>query len=209
MHESNGGAPASSATSRSLLDRVQADERDAWDRLVHLYAPLVLQWCRGRGLQEHDVADVFQNVFQSVVASVGNFRREREGDTFRGWLRRITQNKMHDHFRRLGRESPGVGGSSVQEWWSQVPEPPAFSPPTDGELLGGSDAAERSLFARVLGLIRDEFEERTWKAFWQTTIDGRAAPDVAADLAMSPGAVRVAKARVLRRLREELGDLRD
>jgi hypothetical protein len=31
--------------------------------------------------------------------------------------------------------------------------------------------------------------------------------DVAADLGMSPGAVRVAKYRVLHRLREELGDL--
>jgi DNA-directed RNA polymerase specialized sigma24 family protein len=35
----------------------------------------------------------------------------------------------------------------------------------------------------------------------------RTARDVAAELSMSPGAVRVAKSRVLQRLREELGDL--
>src|SRR5581483_11486997 len=37
---------SSSATSRSLLERVQADDAAAWDRLVSLYAPLVFQWCR-------------------------------------------------------------------------------------------------------------------------------------------------------------------
>jgi RNA polymerase sigma-70 factor, ECF subfamily len=63
------------------------------------------------------------------------------------------------------------------------------------------------LFHRALDMIRAEFEPRTWQAFWQTTIDDRAPKDVAADLGMSPGAVRVAKSRVLHRLREELGDL--
>jgi RNA polymerase sigma-70 factor (ECF subfamily) len=55
-------------------------------------------------------------------------------------------------------------------------------------------------------LIRGEFSERTWQAFWRTAVEGRAAKDVGAELAMSPGAVRVAKSRVLHRLREELGD---
>jgi RNA polymerase sigma-70 factor (ECF subfamily) len=40
-------------------------------------------------------------------------------------------------------------------------------------------------------------------------VDGRAAADVAADLGMQPGAVRVAKSRVLLRLRKELGDSAD
>jgi RNA polymerase sigma-70 factor (ECF subfamily) len=197
--ESQSGAPSSSGTSRSLLARVQAYEPDAWERLVKLYAPLVLHWCRGRGLQDQDIADIFQDVFQSVVAYVGHFRRERSTDTFRGWLRRITQHKIIDHFRRLGRETQAAGGSSVRDWWAQVPEPPAIEDDAAQEL-------ERGLFARVLAVIRDEFEERTWLAFWRTAVEGKDTKDVGADLAMSPGAVRVAKARILRRLREELGD---
>ena len=63
------------------------------------------------------------------------------------------------------------------------------------------------LFARAIALIRGEFEERTWAAFWRTVVEGQPAKDVGADLSMSPGAVRVAKSRVLHRLREELGDL--
>jgi RNA polymerase sigma-70 factor (ECF subfamily) len=201
INQGSEGSRSSAATSRSLVARVQADEPDAWDRLVKLYAPLVLQWCRCDGLRDQDAADIFQDVFQAVVASVGRFRRERAGDTFRGWLRRITQNKVRDHFRRLGREVSGVGGSSAQEWLAQLPEP----------LLADDDPApeesECGLFAQALGQIRSEFEDRTWAAFWQTALEGRGAKDVAADLSMSPGAVRVAKSRVLQRLREELGDV--
>ena len=64
----------------------------------------------------------------------------------------------------------------------------------------------RRLFLRGLDLIRDEFEERTWKAFWGTAVEGRTPQEVATRISMSPGAVRVAKSRVLQRLREELGD---
>ncbi len=200
----NPGATPSSATSRSLLARVQADEPDAWERLVRLYAPLVLEWCRRGGLPSQEAADVFQQVFQAVVVHVVTFRKERDGDTFRGWLRRITQNKLRDHFRRRGREVQGVGGSSAQQRLAQLPAPESID-----DQPASDDAAERGLFARALAQIRGEFEERTWSAFWGTAVEGRQAKDVAADLAMTPGAVRVAKSRVLHRLRAELGDLQD
>lgn len=201
IDDRDAGSQPSSATSRSLVARVQANEAAAWERLVSLYAPLVFQWCRRAGLKDEDAADVFQDVFQAVVAYVGRFRRDRDGDTFRGWLRRIAQNKLRDHFRKLGRETQGVGGSSAGDRLARLPDPVAALDDL------APDEAERGLFAQALGLIREEFEGRTWAAFWQTAVDGRSPKDVAADLAMSPGAVRVAKSRVLRRLREEVGDL--
>jgi RNA polymerase sigma-70 factor (ECF subfamily) len=187
-----------------LLVRVRAGDGEAWERLVGLYAPLVLHWCRQRGLQAQDAADVFQEVFQAVVEHVGSFRKERAGDTFRGWLRRITQNKILDHFRRTRREVRGVGGPAGQDLLAQVPGPP----PEEAD-PSPDEAAERGLFARGLRFIRDEFEPRTWEAFWRTAVEDQAAKEVAADLGMSAGAVRVAKWRVLHRLREELGDLLD
>jgi RNA polymerase sigma-70 factor (ECF subfamily) len=199
---SDSGSQASSATSRSLLARVQADEAPAWDRLVNLYTPLIVRWCRSRGLQDQDTADVLQEVFRAVVAHVGSFRKERATDTFRGWLRRITQNKLHDHFRKRGREARAAGGSSAQERFAQVPQPEPCEDPS-----GSDEADERLLFSRALDLIRAEFADRTWRAFWRTVVEGGAAKDVAAELGMSAGAVRVAKYRVLHRLREELGDL--
>lgn len=199
---SGEGSQPSTTTSRSLLERVKSDEPAAWDRLVTLYAPLVFQWCRGWGLREQDAADIFQEVFQAVAAHIDGFRKERAGDTFRGWLRTITRNKVHDYFRRRGHEPEGMGGSEAQDRLAQLPAP---QPGADSSL--SEDHGERGLVARALDLIRGEFAEHTWQAFWRTAIEGRSAPEVAAELSMSAGAVRVAKSRVLQRLREELGDL--
>ena len=197
-----GGASSGSlATSSDLLARARASDPAAWERLVTLYAPLVFHWCRRWDLQEQDVHDVFQEVFQAVASHLAAFRKRGEGDTFRGWLRTITRNKIHDHFRRLGREPAGAGGTDAHLRLMALPQAqPAESEPDDSD-------AERALFFRALELIRSEFEERTWQAFWRITVDGRLPKDVANELSMSPGAVRVAKCRVLHRLREELGDL--
>jgi RNA polymerase sigma-70 factor (ECF subfamily) len=197
----SGARAPSSGTPRSLLERVRAGDSAAWEQLISLYAPLVFHWCQRWDLQDQDIADICQEVFLSVLGHIATFRKERKGDTFRGWLRTILRNKVHDHFRRLGQQGQGVGGTDAQRRFAQQPLPP---PHEEGEVAG---VEERALFHRALELIRAEFEPRTWQAFWQTTIDGRASNDVAADLGMSPGAVRVAKSRVLHRLREELGDL--
>jgi RNA polymerase sigma-70 factor (ECF subfamily) len=197
----SGGVPQpSSGTSGSLLERVKAGDPAAWERLISLYAPLVYNWCRHWDLQDQDIADICQEVFLSLVGHIAAFRKERKGDTFRGWLRTILRNKVHDHFRRLGRECQGVGGTDAQQRFFQLPQPQ----PEKAQIAGVEECA---LFHRALDMIRAEFEPRTWQAFWQTTIEGRAPKDVAADLGMSSGAVRVAKSRVLHRLREELGDL--
>jgi RNA polymerase sigma-70 factor (ECF subfamily) len=198
---SEAARSSSSGTARSLLDRARAREPAAWERMVALYAPLVLGWCRGWGLRDDDAADVFQEVFQAVASHLPAFRRTRAGDTFRGWLRTITRSKVHDHFRRFEREPTGVGGSQARDFLDQVPQE---LPP---EEVSSSDSLDLDLLHRALELIRRDFEPRTWSAFWQTAVEGRAAADVAVDLDMTPGAVRVAKSRVLHRLRTDLGDL--
>ena len=126
--------------------------------------------------------------------------RDRTGDTFRGWLRTIARNKVADLHRRREREPAAAGGSEARDRLASVPEEPPASDPTP-------DAAETEVLHRALSQIRGEFEPRTWEAFWQTAVNGRPAADVAAELGMTPGAVRVAKSRVLHRLRADLGDL--
>jgi RNA polymerase sigma-70 factor (ECF subfamily) len=69
------------------------------------------------------------------------------------------------------------------------------------------DDADRQLFRRALEQIRSEFNERTWQAFWRVAIDGLVPKEAAEELGMRPGTVRVAKSRVLHRLRQELGEL--
>ncbi len=203
----NPDAPAaaeptgSDATSLSLLYRLKANESAAWDRLVLLYAPLVYHWCRKLALPDQDAADVFQDVFQSLAAKISTFRKEQPGDTFRGWLRTITHNKVYDHFRRQGREPQAAGGTEANIRFSRLE---AIEQPTDAN---DEEQAYQQLVRRALELIREDFTPRTWQAFWRVAVDGQRPVDIAEELKMRPGAVRVAKSRVLQRLRQELGEL--
>src|SRR3954447_559529 len=91
---SEGGNMSPPSTSKSLLGRARDGDAMAWDRLSVLYAPLVFHWCRRRGLREADSADIVQDVFQAVATHLGAFRKQGGADTFRGWLRTITENKI-------------------------------------------------------------------------------------------------------------------
>lgn len=205
MNEATGEDPARSADSGSisstLLERVRSLRPEAWQRLVDLYGPLVYRWCRQSGLGPEDAADVVQEVFGAVARSVGGFRRTSPGDSFRAWLGTITRNKIRDHFRRSQGRPGAKGGTDAQQLLLELPEPTDPTSPSDRHEVEGL------LSRRALDLVRAEFENRTWEAFWRTAVDGQSAGDAAEDLGMSVLAVYKAKSRVLRRLRHELGDL--
>ena len=188
--------------SPSLLERVRARDQAAWGRFYHLYAPLVEQWCAQAGLQDADAADVVQEVFQAAATHMEAFRRDRPGDSFRGWLRGITRNMVLQHFRRGARHPRGSGGTDALLRLQEV-EVGGAAEPTDEDSAEELDGLRR----RALELVRGEFEERTWQFFWQTVVEGRAPVDLAADAVVSAAAVRMAKSRVLHRLKEEFGEL--
>jgi len=203
-------APGGS-TSRSLLNEARLADAAAWERLVTLYAPLVASWCRRWGVLQQDIVDVLQEVFSAVAAHLNRFRKDRPGDSFRGWLMTIARNKTLDHFQRKNREPAAIGGTEASMRLQEIRDPEANPDALESDvpLLGVSstdDLLFNDVLLRALESIRPEFHERTWQAFWKVVIDGRTASDVAADLAMKPGTVRVSKSRVLLRLRRELGD---
>jgi RNA polymerase sigma-70 factor (ECF subfamily) len=188
-------------TSVSLVDRLKRDDPEGWRRHVRLYGPLIYRWCRRGRLQPEDAADVVQEVFRTVAARIRDFRRDRPGDSFRGWLWTITRYKIGDYLRRLQRQPSAPGGSDHQIGLLNLPE----------ELPDDEDSAAdfSALVHRAMDLVRVEFADKTWRAFWRTAVEGVAAKDAAEELGVSPDAVRMAKSRVLRRLREEMPDLAD
>ena len=115
--------PDVGATSLTLLDRARANEADAWARLVTLYAPLVRHWCLAGGLQPNDVNDVVQEVCRVAFSGLVGFRRDRPGDTFRGWLRTITRTALALHFRKLARVPVAGGGSAAFVRLQEVADP--------------------------------------------------------------------------------------
>jgi len=198
--EAKAAGPGS--TSTGLVNGVKGRDPEAWRRLTHLYGPLVYHWCRRQGLQPSDAEDVAQEVFVTVAVKVGSFRRERPEDTFRGWLWTITRHKLGHWIRRRRTREQAAGGTDLQRRLLAVALPEEGSEPADATSAG----AVAGLYQRALQLIRTEFEDRSWEAFRRLVLEGQRPADVAADLGMSRSAVYVIKSRILRRLREVLGD---
>jgi RNA polymerase sigma-70 factor (ECF subfamily) len=184
-------------TSHSLLLKATRREAGAWERLFTLYSPLVEYWCRKGGVLDDDLQDVAQEIFASVANGLETYERDRPGASFRGWIHGVARHKIVDYLRRaVGRAE---GGSEALVRLHTVPALADDSDPS-----GDADAVA-ALYRRALELVRVQFEEQTWTAFWKVAIENRSPAEVAAELGLTQNAVRKAKSRILRRIKDELG----
>jgi RNA polymerase sigma-70 factor (ECF subfamily) len=157
----------------------------------------LFHWAHAAGLRDADAADLVQDVFVVLLRKLPEFEYDRSG-SFRAWLRTVTLNKWRDHVRSRASQPAAVSAETLNE----LPEP------GDGGVFSEIEY-RRHLLHRLLELIRPEFQEKTWQAFREHTLEGRPAAAVGADLGMTEGAVYSARFRVMVRLRAELAGLLD
>ncbi|HZU37103.1 MAG TPA: sigma-70 family RNA polymerase sigma factor [Gemmataceae bacterium] len=186
-------------TSYSLLQRACQAEPAAWERLCALYGPIVYSWCRRAGLQDSDAADTVQEVFRAVYQHLAEF--QRQGGVFHAWLSAITANQVRLYFRQRQRRPAQFLGDDADDVTDPQLPTTWLDADTDSQLL------RRHLVQRALELVRGDFSEATWQCFARTTLQNQSCVEVAAALGMSANAVRQARFRVLRRLRQELDGL--
>jgi RNA polymerase sigma-70 factor (ECF subfamily) len=188
----------SDATRASLLVRIRNPrDREAWGEFVEIYAPLVYDTARRRGLQDADAADLTQDVLRSVAGAVGRLDYDPRRGKFRSWLFTITRNALNTFFETQRRLPRASGDSSVQARLEGQPVPEEESAVWDVQY-------QRRVLAYAAEQVRVTFEEATWKAFWQTAVEGKPGKEVARELGMSVGAVYIAKSRVLSRIKVQV-----
>jgi RNA polymerase sigma-70 factor (ECF subfamily) len=184
-------------TSSSLLASVRSGDAEAWIKLARWIGPLILKWCRRAGLQPADGDEVAQQVFTNIWRRLDTFRKGAPGDSFRGWVYVITRNCIRD-LRAKRRDGPG-------------PLPPEVSVGADSADAG--DLQRRALQLLVQDAIARYVNDRGFKAFYRTAVDGLSAVEAGIELNLSPDLVRQHKSRWLKRLRDrlrhEFGDLLD
>jgi RNA polymerase sigma-70 factor (ECF subfamily) len=191
-----------SPTSLSLLARLRAagpDDPD-WRRLQELYLPLVRAWLRRVPGVGDEADDLAQEVLVVLVRELPAFERRRDG-SFRAWLRQITLNRIRSFQKARAKRTEG--GDAVDGLLAQLADPASdLSRQWDRD-------HDQHVFGKLLTLVKPDFEPRTWEAFTRFALDGRPAARVAEELGLSESAVVQAKFRVLKRLREEAGELLD
>ncbi|WP_231742206.1 sigma-70 family RNA polymerase sigma factor [Stieleria varia] len=174
---------------------------DAWAEFDGLYRPLVYRVARGKGLQHADAEDLAQQVLAVVNGAIDSFDPDADG-SFRGWLFTITRNLVVNHLTRgphSRKHGPiGSGDSKVQQMLMQHPSDESHTA-TLFQL-----EYRRGRFQQAARKLKSQFNEETWQAFWRTSVDGQSISDVAEQLARTPGAIRMARCRVLARIRGEV-----
>jgi RNA polymerase sigma-70 factor (ECF subfamily) len=192
-----------SATPTSLLERLRLQpDAASWQRLVDLYAPFVAAWLRSQGVQAADVDDLTQEVLGTLVRELPHFHHDLRPGAFRRWLRGIALNRLRT-FRRTRRPLPAAGNPFLEEALERLEDP-------ESDLSRRWDEEhDCHVVRRLLELIEPEFEPPTWRAFRMVVLEGKPTREAAAALNLTPNAVRIAKARVLARFRQEIDGLID
>jgi RNA polymerase sigma-70 factor (ECF subfamily) len=185
----------SPVTQPSLLVRLRdAGDEQAWSQFVDLYGPLIFEFARRRGLQDADAADLTQEVLAAVLPAIRTFEYDPRRGSFRGWLFTVVVNKFRNLRDRLARQPQSSGDTTAQLLLQELPAP-ADAEEWDREL-------RQRLYAWAASEVKAAVEDKTWQAFWQTSVLGIRPQQAARDLQLSVAAVYMAKSRVLARLRE-------
>ena len=115
-------------------------------------------------------------------------------------MRQVTVNKVRTLRKQLYRK-PLAGLDLTEGFLDRLVEP-------NSELAREWDLEhDRHVFQKLLAIVQPDFRPDTWEAFRRFAIDNRPAAEVAAELGTSVNSVLQSKSRILRRLREEAGEL--
>lgn len=172
---------------RTLVPAAQAGDRAALDQVLRIVHPIVLRGCRARMGSGHghlDPEDVAQDVLCAIAAGIDGFDPVRP---FLGWVAAITGHKAADAFRRHYRDPS-----------SPVDEVPEHIDPGDTP----EPALLRAELADELRALLAQLPQVQQSILVLRLIERTSATETAELLGMTPGSVRVAQHRALRRLRE-------
>jgi RNA polymerase sigma factor (sigma-70 family) len=193
--------PLTPTTRASLLLRLcDPEDHEAWVEFVTLYEPVIYRSLRRHGLQDVDARDVMQELLLTVSRNVDRWEPRNQRGSFRGWLQRVTRNLVIHWVKQRGRRAAPAGDCDLQWLLDALP---AANDPDSSEF---DCELHRALFQRASQRVRGEVHPATWEAFWETAVVGKSAADTAAKLGMTVAAVRVAKCRVLARVRATVAE---
>ena len=189
-------------TRPSLLLRLRdRQDHEAWLEFVALYEPVAYRLLRRHGLQDADARELVQDLFLAVSRSIDRWEADRERGSFRGWLRRVIRNLVINWLQQQKRRPAPAGGTDFQALLDRLPAA------SESESIEFDLELRRAQFRRAAALVKQQVQPATWQAFWETAVAGSSAADAARKLNLQVGAVRVAKCRVLARLRAAIEEL--
>lgn len=184
-------------TNKSLLIRARQGEPFAWERLTAIYRPMIYALLIKQGVGAHEAEDLAQDIMVVMVKKVKDFDHSGRAGSFRAWLRVLTLNRVRKFWQSRSNSLSTGQGQTLVDLAQSLADP-------DSDMTREWDAEhDRHVYRRLLEIVSQDFEATTIQVFRRMLIDQASGPEVAQELNMSLAAVYGAKARVVKRLREE------
>jgi len=183
------------ATRSSMIRDLKLEEvsQERWQEFEQVYKPLLVFWMKKKNVPASAKDEVLQECWISAFKAIGKFERDSDKGSFRGWLRTIVHRRVADYFRSLPKDQ-----AVPQEWLNDIVTPEQM----DAEELEEEKEALREIEARALSVVRGSIKnENTWKMFWMTAVEKVPTEEVAQQFNVSKAGVRMAKQRVVKRLK--------
>lgn len=186
-----------SSVSTTILERAKLGDHNAFKKIMNLYVRLVYYWCRRSNIQAADSEDVVQLVFAAASRGLPGFQRVKREQSFRAWLRVITRSKIADFYREQAKIACSIGGDSG--WEKQIISETPENAELSLELV--------YVFEKVKAFVIGEFSSWHGRAFLMHMVDGMSVSEVAEEFGVEKNAIYILKSRILKRLRDEFGNI--
>ncbi len=184
-------------TRLSLLERVrETSTGESWTEFIEVYGPLIRGWLVSQGVQQQDADDVQQEVLTMLAEKISTFRHNGRRGAFRTWLRRVTVNRLRQHWQARQRNPGAHAGPDLSELAHELADD------TSRITLFWDKQHDRFVLEHLLKTLENRFQQKSMSAFRQIVLLERPAREVALELGMSLGSVRVAQHRILRALQD-------
>lgn len=175
------------------VDRARALDPDAWDALYRNAYPRLHAFCRRRLGSDQDADDAVSEAMARAIAGIASFTMPAPGGAgFDGWLFGICRNVVHERWRADGRDA------RWRDAGRRLVGAAGGDDPADAMVLDGEHTQVRRAFDRLGDRDQEVLELRV--------VAGLDAVAAGVALGMGAGAVRMAQARALGRLRSLLAD---
>ncbi|MCC9600127.1 sigma-70 family RNA polymerase sigma factor [Stieleria sp. JC731] len=184
-------------TRPSLIVRLpDHGDQAAWWAFVEIYEPFLRHFSRRRGVPESHVNDAVQQILIAIAKSVEGFQDDGKAASFRRWLGTVARHEVIKYMTKMRRHGVPAGGTETLRSLESIAD--------QSEL---SYQYEHELIVWAASKVRGEFSESSWQAFWQTVICQRSVDAVAREFDLSRGAIYMARARILKRIRAQIEEV--
>lgn len=187
-------------TRQSLIVRLQ-DQRNepAWTEFVCAYEPFLTRLVRRLGTPDRHAADVTQHLLIAIAKSVDGWQADGKEASFRRWLGRVARNVVIKFMMRERKQITGQGGSDFLKQLAETRD--------DSIDTQQAQRYDQELILWAAELVRGEFRDTSWKAFWATQVEGRSVAEVSQELGVTPGSIYMSRSRIFARIRAHITEV--